>query len=76
MTRTQYECFQQQVALPERRRGGGCFRQDDEQVSTAPVSHQKRPEQTATNTIENKRKHSKIIEVDRYSAAHNGLVSC
>jgi hypothetical protein len=40
---------------------------------TAPVSHQKRPNQSATNAIEFKRKDSKINEPDRYSAAHNGL---
>jgi hypothetical protein len=39
----------------------------------APVSHQKRPEQTKTNTIEIERKPSKINEADRYPAAHNGL---
>jgi hypothetical protein len=42
---------------------------------TAPVSHQKRPHQNATNTIEIERKPSKINETDRYSAAHNGLVA-
>jgi hypothetical protein len=42
---------------------------------TAPVSHQKRPQQNATNAIEGKRKLSKINEADRYSAAHNSLVA-
>jgi hypothetical protein len=42
---------------------------------TAPVSHQKRPEQTKTNTIEIEQKQRKINEPDRYSAAHNGLVA-
>jgi hypothetical protein len=42
---------------------------------TAPVSHQKQPEQTKTNTIEIERKPSKINEADRFSAAHNGLVA-
>jgi hypothetical protein len=32
---------------------------------TAPVSHQKQPEQTKTNTIEIERKPSKINESDR-----------
>jgi hypothetical protein len=32
---------------------------------TAPVSHQKQPEQTKTNTIESERKPSKINESDR-----------
>jgi hypothetical protein len=41
----------------------------------APVSHQKRPRQNATNAIEIKRKHSTINEPDRCSAAHNGLVA-
>jgi hypothetical protein len=41
----------------------------------APVSHQKRPNQSATNAIEFKRKDSKINEADRYSAAHNGPVA-
>ena len=42
---------------------------------TAPVSHQKQPEQTKTNTIEIERKPSKINEPDRNSAAHSGLVA-
>jgi hypothetical protein len=42
---------------------------------TAPVSHQKQPEQTKTNTIEIERKSSKINEPDRHSAAHNNLVA-
>ena len=40
----------------------------------APVSHQKQPHRNATNAVKLKRKHSKINEADRYSAAHNGLV--
>jgi len=43
--------------------------------STAPVSHQKQPHQSATNAIEIEQKRSKINEADRYSAAHNGLVA-
>jgi hypothetical protein len=46
-----------------------------ERFVTVPVSHQKQPEQTKTNTIEIERKPSKINEPDRYSAAHNGLVA-
>src|SRR5882757_2511194 len=42
---------------------------------TAPVSHQKRPHQNETNTIESERKRSKINEADHYPAAHNGLVA-
>jgi hypothetical protein len=42
---------------------------------TAPVSHQKRPNRSATNEIEFKQKDSKINEADRYPAAHNGLVA-
>jgi hypothetical protein len=42
---------------------------------TAPVSHQKQPEQTKTNTIEIERKPSKINEPGRHSAAHNNLVA-
>jgi hypothetical protein len=41
----------------------------------APVSQQKRPRQNATNAIEIKRKHSKINEPDRCSAAHSGRVA-
>jgi hypothetical protein len=43
--------------------------------ATAPVSHQKRPHQDATNATERKRTRSKINEADQYSAAHNGLVA-
>jgi hypothetical protein len=46
-----------------------------EQGVAAPVSHQKRPNQKATNAIEFKRKDSKINQPNRYSAAHNGLVA-
>jgi hypothetical protein len=42
---------------------------------TAPVSHQKRRNQSATNAIEFKQNDSKINKPDRYSAAHNGLVA-
>src|ERR1700730_1685758 len=41
----------------------------------APVSHQKRPNRSATNAIGLKQKDSKIDEADRYPAAHNGLVA-
>ncbi|MGJ5242810.1 tyrosine-type recombinase/integrase, partial [Bradyrhizobium oligotrophicum] len=41
----------------------------------APVSHQKRPEQTATNAIETERKSRKINEPDQYPPAHTGLVA-
>jgi hypothetical protein len=44
-------------------------------LTTAPVSHQKRSLQNATNAIESKRKHSKINEPDHYLVAHNGLVA-
>jgi hypothetical protein len=46
-----------------------------ESCATAPVSHQKRHQRSATNTIELERNRSKINETDRYSAAHNGLVA-
>jgi hypothetical protein len=42
---------------------------------TAPVSLQKRRNQSATNAIEFKQNDSKINKPDRYSAAHNGLVA-
>jgi hypothetical protein len=42
---------------------------------TAAVSHQKRPNRSATNAIGLKQKDSKINEVDRYPAAHDGLVA-
>jgi hypothetical protein len=42
---------------------------------TAPVSHQKRSRQNATNAIELKQKRSKINEADQYPPAHNGLVA-
>jgi hypothetical protein len=37
--------------------------------------HQKRPNQSAMNAIEFKRKDSKINEADRFPAAHNGLLA-
>jgi hypothetical protein len=40
-------------------------------MRTAPVPHQ----QSATNAIKGKRKHSEINEADRFTAAHNGLVA-
>ena len=42
---------------------------------TAPVSHQKRRDRSATNAIEIKQNCKKINEGGRYSAAHNGLVA-
>jgi hypothetical protein len=42
-------------------------------AASAPVSHQKRLERTATNAIELQRKCSKINESDRQSAAHNAV---
>jgi hypothetical protein len=44
-------------------------------VATAPVSHQKQPDQNATNATEIKQNHSKINRPDRYPVAHNGLVA-
>ncbi len=41
---------------------------------TAPVSHQKQPDQNATNAIDIKQNCSKINKADQSSAAHNGLV--
>ena len=41
----------------------------------APVSHQKQPDQDATNAIEIKQNPSKVNEADRYPGAHNGLVA-
>ncbi|WP_156947286.1 hypothetical protein [Bradyrhizobium sp. WSM3983] len=41
---------------------------------TAPVSHQKRPNRSATNAIELGRKDSNTNEADRYPAAHNRLI--
>jgi hypothetical protein len=46
-----------------------------DEIRTAPVSHQKRPQQRRTNAIEIKRYRSKINEAVRYPAAHNGLVA-
>jgi hypothetical protein len=42
---------------------------------TAPVSHQKRPCQCATNAIKLERKRGRINEAHHYPAAHNGLVA-
>ena len=42
---------------------------------TAPVSHQKRPNRSATNAIGLRQKDTNINEADRYPAAHNGLVA-
>jgi len=42
---------------------------------TAPVSHQKRRDRSATNAIEIKQNCRKINGSGRYSAAHNGLVA-
>jgi|SRR6266700_5352365 len=50
------------------------FVQPNDGARTAPVSHQKRPRQNATNTINLQRKFSKINETDHYPVAHNGLV--
>jgi hypothetical protein len=44
-------------------------------MRSAPVSHQKRLQQSTTNAIEIKRKRSKINEADLYPTAHNGLVA-
>jgi hypothetical protein len=44
-------------------------------LATAPVSHQKRPHQNATNAIERTQNRSKINEAVRCTAAHNGLVA-
>jgi hypothetical protein len=41
-------------------------------LATAPVSHQKRPHQNATNAIERTQNRSKINETVRCTAAHNG----
>jgi hypothetical protein len=41
------------------------------EMRTAPVPHQ----QSATNAIKGKRKHSEINEADRFTAAHNALVA-
>jgi hypothetical protein len=41
----------------------------------APVSHHKRPGQSAANAVEFKRKGCKISKADRYSPAHNGLAA-
>jgi hypothetical protein len=47
----------------------------DVRPRTAPVSHQKRPCQNATNAIELERKRSKINKAHHYPVAHNGLVA-
>jgi hypothetical protein len=49
------------------------FVEPNDKTRSAPVSHQKRPQQSTTNAIKGKRKRSKINEHDRYSAAHNSL---
>jgi hypothetical protein len=41
---------------------------------TAPVSRQKQPARTPTNTVEFHQKHSKINGAYHYPAAHNGLL--
>jgi hypothetical protein len=55
--------------------GNGSQAANKIQIWTAPVSPQKRREQTTTNAIERKRKSSKINEPVRYPVAHNGLVN-
>jgi hypothetical protein len=47
----------------------------NDETRTAPVSHQKRPQQSATNVIKSKRKRSKFNDRDHYPPAHNGLVA-
>jgi len=42
---------------------------------TAPVSHQKRPNRSATNAIGLGQKESNFNEADRYPAAHNGQLA-
>jgi hypothetical protein len=54
---------------------GGRLALDSGFLNTAPVSHQKRRYRNTTDATERVRKHSKINEGDRYSAAHNGLVA-
>jgi hypothetical protein len=51
------------------------FVEPNNEMRTAPVSHQKRPQQSATNAIKGKPKHSEINEADRFTATHNGLVA-
>jgi hypothetical protein len=51
------------------------FVEPNDEMRTAPVSHLKRPQQSATNAIKSKRKQSEINEADRFTAAHNGLVA-
>jgi hypothetical protein len=41
----------------------------------APVSHQKRPERSATNAIDIERKRRSFNEADRNPAAHNSLLA-
>ena len=47
----------------------------DERLPTAPVSHQKPPQQSSTNAYNPQRKRSKINKGVCYSAAHNGLAA-
>ena len=47
----------------------------NDETRTAPVSHQKQPQQGATNAIKSKRKRSKFNDRDHYPPAHNGLVA-
>src|SRR5258708_7176934 len=51
------------------------FVKPNAEMRTAPVSHQKLPQQSATNAIKGNRKHSEINEAARFTAAHNGLVT-
>src|SRR5260370_25532454 len=51
------------------------FVEPNDEMRTASVSHQKLPQQSATNAIKGNRKHSEINEADRFTAAHNGLVT-
>jgi hypothetical protein len=54
---------------------GGRLALDYGFLNTAPVSHQKRRYRNTTDATERVRKHSKINEGDRHSAAHKGLVA-
>src|SRR5258708_9619449 len=51
------------------------FVEPNDEMRTASVSHQKLPQQSATNAIKGNRKHSEINEADRFTAADNGLVT-
>jgi hypothetical protein len=44
-------------------------------LSTAPVSHQKRPDRDASNAIKCEQKFSKINEAGHFPTAHNGLIA-